>query len=67
MPRTLSLLFPDGDTQFWLTDQLFAVGDTITRDGRAWIVTSLGNFNRDGMAMAVTVRPADSDEKVQPQ
>ena len=56
MPRTLSLLFPNGETQFWLTEQMFEVGDRITRDGQTWVVTSLGNFNRDGKALAVTLR-----------
>jgi hypothetical protein len=55
MPRTLSLLFPNGDTQFWLTEQMFDVGDKITRDGQTWVITSLGNFNRDGKALAVTL------------
>ena len=57
MPRTLSLLFPNGNTEFWLTEKLFEVGDKITYGGDSWIVTSLGNFNRDGKAMAVTVCP----------
>ena len=63
MPRTLSLLFPNGETQFWLTQQLFDVGDEITRDGQTWIVASLGNFNRDGKALAVTVRPDDDSQQ----
>jgi hypothetical protein len=58
-PRLLSLLFPDGDTQFWFTNEVFAVGDRVIRDGQAWIVTSLGNFNRDGKALAMTLRPDD--------
>jgi hypothetical protein len=62
MARTLSLLFPNGETQFWLTEQLFDVGDKITRDGQTWIVTSLGNFDRDGKALAVTLR-ADVDSQ----
>jgi len=63
MPRTLSLFFPNGETQFWLTEQLFDVGDEITRDGQTWIVASLGNFNRDGKALAVTVRPDDDSQQ----
>jgi len=62
VPRTLSLLFPNGETHFWVTEQLFEVGDTITRDGQTWVVTSLGNFNRDGKALAVTLR-ADGDSQ----
>ena len=53
-------MFPDGETEFWLTEQLFEAGDKITRNGQTWIVTSLGNFNRDGKAMAVMLR---SDEE----
>ena len=56
MHRMLSLLFPNGDTEFWRTDLLFTVGDKITHGGQTWVVTSLGNFNRDGKAMAVTLR-----------
>jgi hypothetical protein len=58
----LSLLYPDGKTEFWLTDKLFDVGDKIAYGGQSLIVTSLGNFNRDGKAMAVTVR-LDSDSQ----
>jgi hypothetical protein len=64
VPRTLSLLFPNGETQFWLTEKTFGVGDRITRDGQTWVVTSLGNFNRDGKALAVTLRP---DNRPQPR
>jgi hypothetical protein len=56
MPRTLSLLYPDGETEFWLTEQLFDVGDKFSRNGQTWVITGLGNFNRDGKALAVTVR-----------
>jgi hypothetical protein len=36
---------------------MLEVGDRITRDGQTWVITSLGNFNRDGRALAVTLRP----------
>ena len=63
MPRTLSLLFPNGGTEFWLTEQLFDVGDKITRNGETWVITSLGNFNRDGKALAVTLRADDDSQE----
>jgi hypothetical protein len=50
-------MFPNGETQFWLTEQMFEVADRITRDCQTWVITSLGNFNRDGKALAVTLRP----------
>jgi hypothetical protein len=63
VPRTLSLLFPNGETQFWLTEQSFEVGDRITRDGQTWVITSLGNFNRDGKALAATLRADDDSQQ----
>lgn len=57
MPRTLSLLFPKGETQFWHTETSFTVGDKITRDGQTWVITSLGNFNRDGKSPGRDVAP----------
>jgi len=55
-PRTLAILFPDGQTQFWLTKRVFAIGDKLNRDGKTWIVTSLGNFDRNSKALAITLR-----------
>ncbi len=58
-PRTLAMLFPDGETQLWRTEEEFVVGDKLTRNGATWIVTSAGNFARDGKALAVTLQPYD--------
>ena len=41
---------------------MLEVGDRITRDGQTWVITSLGNFNRDGRALAVTLRPDGESE-----
>ena len=62
LPRTLAMLFPDGETQFWLTNKEFVVGDKLTHNGGTWIVTSAGNFNRDGKALAVTLQPYDEPQ-----
>jgi hypothetical protein len=62
--RTLTLLFPNGKTEFWFTDRLFEVGDKLSRKGKTWTVKSLGNFNHDGKALAVTL---GLDGKLQPQ
>lgn len=65
MPRTLAMLLPDGKTQFWLTKEEFVVGDKLTYNGGTWIVTSVGNFDRNGKALAVTLRRPD--DELQPQ
>ena len=57
------MLFPDGGTRFWLTKEEFVVGDKLPREGETWIVTSVGNFDRHGKALAVTLRP----DELQPQ
>lgn len=54
-PRTLAILFPDGETQFWLTERLFLEGDKLDHAGHTWIVTSVGNHDRDGNPLAITV------------
>jgi hypothetical protein len=46
--RTVVISFPDGQSQYWLTDQVFTVGDTIKRDTRAWIVADVLTPVRSG-------------------
>jgi hypothetical protein len=57
VPRTLSIHFPDGETQFWFTDRLFAPGDKIDRNGVPWIVTSIGESDGNAKHASITVRP----------
>jgi hypothetical protein len=46
--RTVVMSFPDGESQYWLTDQVFSVGDTIRRDARSWIVADVLTPARSG-------------------
>jgi hypothetical protein len=32
VPRTLTILRPDGQTEYWFTERAFAVGDKLERD-----------------------------------
>jgi hypothetical protein len=65
MPRQLAILFPDGRTEYWLTAQVFKVGDRLARSGTSWVVTSIatpdGHKPRtedgDGRHTTITVRP----------
>jgi hypothetical protein len=38
-PRTLTLNFPDGASEYWFSDIVFTVGDRLERGGATWIVT----------------------------
>jgi hypothetical protein len=46
--RTVVISFPNGQTQYWLTDQVFTVGDTIRRDARSWVVADVLTPARSG-------------------
>jgi hypothetical protein len=55
IPRNLSVLFPDGRTEFWFTTLVFDVGDTLHCRGKPWFVTSIGKFEPDGKRRHTTV------------
>ena len=47
--RTVTVRFPGGERAYWLTDQVFAVGGTVTGNGRSWVVSEVLQENeRDG-------------------
>ena len=56
MPRTLTILMPDGRTEYWFTERVFAVDEKIERFGATWIVTSIGETDGDSKHTSVTVR-----------
>lgn len=70
MPRQLAILFPNGTTEYWLTARTFEAGDTVTRNGTRWIVTSIPTpagvqtrtVDGDHRHATVTLR-ADGDAK----
>jgi hypothetical protein len=57
LPRTLSIILPNGRTEYWFTDRVFAVGERLERDGVTFMVRSIGSV-RDGKHLSVTVRAA---------
>jgi hypothetical protein len=59
MHRTVVLLFPNGETQYWFTERLFTAGDRLDRNGQAWIVSSVGAPDKDGRHTNMTLRPAE--------
>ena len=38
---TLTILYPDGQREFWWTDRTFAPGDVLRRSGTPWIVVRI--------------------------
>jgi hypothetical protein len=56
MPRTLTILFPDGRTEYWFTALVFGVGDRFQRNGESLIVTSIAppDGGQDGDGDGIT-------------
>jgi hypothetical protein len=54
--RTVVMCFPDGGSQYWLTDKVFTAGETIERDGRRWVVSHVAGSRETGREPRVTLR-----------
>jgi hypothetical protein len=39
--RTVAVRYPHGETEYWFTDKEFVEGDTLSRNGQAWVVESV--------------------------
>jgi hypothetical protein len=46
--HTVTVRFQGGERAYWLTDQVFAVGDTVMGNGRSWVVSDVLENERDG-------------------
>jgi hypothetical protein len=57
--RTVVICFPDGETQYWLTDQVFSPGDTLRRNGRAWFVSDVLDSLQTGSYAKIRLRDHD--------
>jgi hypothetical protein len=57
--RTIVVRYPDGRTQFWLTEETFAEGKELRRNGQTWIVQSVLQPEQSNGSATVTLRDAD--------
>jgi hypothetical protein len=53
--RTVAIRFPDGDTQYWLTDRRFDSGERFEAKGRDWLIVDVAQADDH---YTVSVRPA---------
>ena len=61
MPRSLTILMPNGPSEYWLTERVFEIGDTFERAGEIWVVTSIGETDHaTGKHLSASVRRDDS-------
>ena len=63
MPRTLTILYPDGHREYWFTDQVFEPGDLLERNSGSWFVVSVDGPNEARKHTAVVVRPGGRTAK----
>ena len=55
--RTVVVRFPDGQDEYWLTDQAFEVGQLVSRNGdTTLIVSDILDPDRTGTHLTVTLR-----------
>lgn len=59
--RTVTVRFPGGEREYWLTDQVFAVGDTVRGKGRSWVVSGVEQENENGGHLTITLLEPGQD------
>ena len=57
MPRTLTIMYPDGHREYWYTNSVFETGDLLEREAGSWVVVGVGDLNDAGKHTTVVVRP----------
>jgi hypothetical protein len=60
--RTIVVRYPDGDTQYWLTEETFSAGDELRRNGHTWVVDDVLGPRRSGGYPTVTLREKDGKD-----
>jgi hypothetical protein len=57
--RTVFVCYPDGHKQFWLTEETFAEGEELRRNGHSWVVQSVLQPEQSGGSPMIMLREAD--------
>ncbi len=56
VPRTLTIVYPDGHREYWFTDQVYEQDDLLERAAATWVVVGVGDLNEAGKHTSVVVR-----------
>jgi len=56
VPRSLTIVCPDGHGEYWYTDLVFEPGDLLDRAAASWIVVRVDGQNSARKHMTVVVR-----------
>ena len=55
--ETVTILYPDGEREFRLTNQTFAPGDVLERKRRSWVVVRIDDGTGRNHSRTVVVMP----------
>jgi hypothetical protein len=58
--RTVCVRTPSGESEYWLTDQDFAAGDMLRRNGHVWVVADVLQPGSGRSHLTVRLRQADA-------
>ena len=59
--RTVTVRFAGGEKAYWLTDQVFVVGETVRGKGRSWIVFDVAQGSENGGHLTITLVESDGE------
>ena len=55
--EALTILYPNSEREFWLTNRAIAPGDVLERNGRSWIVVRIDDGGGRNHSSTVVVMP----------
>jgi hypothetical protein len=58
--RTVAVRYPYGQTEYWVTDKKLAEGDTLTCNGRPWVVKRVRTAAETGDKVLVELGERDN-------
>jgi hypothetical protein len=58
--RTVCVRTPSGESEYWLTDQELAAGDTLLRNGNVWVVVEVLQPDGNRSHLTVQLRQAET-------
>jgi hypothetical protein len=61
--RIVAVRLPDGETEYWMTEARFSVGETVWSRGRRWIVAHIAGPRETGAYPQVSLREESEDEE----
>ena len=59
--RVIAIRLPDGDSEFWMTEVEFTIGQRLWCKGRPWLVAEVASARETGTHPRVTLREPEGE------